>query len=594
VGAERAGFESAGIVERRDSETFEIEIMKQEVLFRFASQGMGAVLGDFTSLQAAMRNTSQVVGNFNQSITRTGKFLNGVNAVSNVAGSFGLMTNGALAATNAVHGVAAALGALKGLGALAGGLIGVGLTAGAITAFQGFKTFQATQEAADAEKNLAAGIDKRAEALRKLIIQLRYLGTLSDDRAGTLLAKLDTVGSFKPGDASNLLSKIFSEVHPLAQTTEGLENQKKEIDLAIQRKKLGFEEVQLSLAESKSVEERSALLGVYLDEQKKLIEQRQQLIADAYAQGVVAEIVTLEENIKVQKELLDIERQRKGLRDDVTRQRQLDSEQIGRARESVEGEQHRHSFGGQIGDEWEELQKQVGTTAEIIARGFGSVVTGAINQVANGIRGLVTLTMSWGDALLTIGVGMIDEIINSFARMAAEWVITHIVMAGVLTAFHILARALGWESAGESIAAETSKAPVLATNAATASVGSYGASAVVGMALAIAAIGAIIAYAAGAFKTGGYTGDAGVNDIAGVVHGREFVFSAPAVERIGLPALEAMHSGEDVPAATGGSGGQRITVLNVFNDNQMRDAILNHPDTEQLIVNHVGKNRHRI
>lgn len=40
---------------------------------------------------------------------------------------------------------------------------------------------------------------------------------------------------------------------------------------------------------------------------------------------------------------------------------------------------------------------------------------------------------------------------------------------------------------------------------------------------------------------GGYTGDGGVNEVAGVVHGKEFVFSAPAVKTIGLETLEQMH-----------------------------------------------------
>lgn len=44
------------------------------------------------------------------------------------------------------------------------------------------------------------------------------------------------------------------------------------------------------------------------------------------------------------------------------------------------------------------------------------------------------------------------------------------------------------------------------------------------------------------FDVGGYTGNAGVGDVAGVVHGKEFVFSAPAVSRIGVNALEQLHN----------------------------------------------------
>lgn len=44
------------------------------------------------------------------------------------------------------------------------------------------------------------------------------------------------------------------------------------------------------------------------------------------------------------------------------------------------------------------------------------------------------------------------------------------------------------------------------------------------------------------FETGGYTGDGGTSAPAGVVHGQEFVFSAPSVRALGVPFLEAMHS----------------------------------------------------
>ena len=44
-----------------------------------------------------------------------------------------------------------------------------------------------------------------------------------------------------------------------------------------------------------------------------------------------------------------------------------------------------------------------------------------------------------------------------------------------------------------------------------------------------------------AFASGGYTGGA-ENQIAGLVHGQEFVFSAPAVRSIGLPILEMLHA----------------------------------------------------
>ncbi|UFS66556.1 phage tail length tape measure family protein [Paracoccus denitrificans] len=48
------------------------------------------------------------------------------------------------------------------------------------------------------------------------------------------------------------------------------------------------------------------------------------------------------------------------------------------------------------------------------------------------------------------------------------------------------------------------------------------------------------------FSSGGYTGGTGRNQVAGVVHGGEYVMSAPAVQRIGLENLEALHKGGSV------------------------------------------------
>lgn len=91
----------------------------------------------------------------------------------------------------------------------------------------------------------------------------------------------------------------------------------------------------------------------------------------------------------------------------------------------------------------------------------------------------------------------------------------------------------------------------------------------VGVALAISAgvmTAANIASIAGVgFKTGGYTGDGGVNDVAGVVHGKEFVFDAAAVSRIGVDNLEAIRRGQNPDPASPGQtfNQQRSTTVNI-------------------------------
>lgn len=52
------------------------------------------------------------------------------------------------------------------------------------------------------------------------------------------------------------------------------------------------------------------------------------------------------------------------------------------------------------------------------------------------------------------------------------------------------------------------------------------------------------------FKKGGYTGNVGVNDVAGAVHGQEYVFDAAATRRIGTSQLDRIRKGEETSSKT--------------------------------------------
>lgn len=57
-------------------------------------------------------------------------------------------------------------------------------------------------------------------------------------------------------------------------------------------------------------------------------------------------------------------------------------------------------------------------------------------------------------------------------------------------------------------------------------------------------IGSITAMAPKGFKAGGYTGNMGASQVAGVVHGQEYVFDAQSTKRIGVDNLNAMRRGD--------------------------------------------------
>tara|TARA_R110000868_G_scaffold100109_1_gene275269 strand:+ start:16585 stop:18765 length:2181 start_codon:yes stop_codon:yes gene_type:complete len=80
------------------------------------------------------------------------------------------------------------------------------------------------------------------------------------------------------------------------------------------------------------------------------------------------------------------------------------------------------------------------------------------------------------------------------------------------------------------------------------------------------------------YASGGYTGSLGVGDVAGVVHGQEYVFDADAVRRIGVPALEALRAGNLAGFKSGGyvgsgSVGRYISRPGV-NDNGLRVQVV--------------------
>lgn len=98
----------------------------------------------------------------------------------------------------------------------------------------------------------------------------------------------------------------------------------------------------------------------------------------------------------------------------------------------------------------------------------------------------------------------------------------------------------------------------------------------VGLALAVSAgvvTAANIASIAGVgFKTGGYTGNGGVNDVAGVVHGKEFVMTAEATQRIGPQNLDRLNRGEPLNDQSFSQNVDQRKVSITFNQPNVTDA----------------------
>ena len=97
-----------------------------------------------------------------------------------------------------------------------------------------------------------------------------------------------------------------------------------------------------------------------------------------------------------------------------------------------------------------------------------------------------------------------------------------------------------------------------------------------------------------AFAEGGYTGDGGKYDVAGIVHAGEYVMPASAVDRIGVENLAALHHGStSATSPAPGGGGHGVQVYNFTDMNQMQQHLEQNPATEKHIVDVMRRNIHK-
>lgn len=194
-----------------------------------------------------------------------------------------------------------------------------------------------------------------------------------------------------------------------------------------------------------------------------------------------------------------------------------------------------------------------------------SILGDATSSVAGSIQGLVKGTEDLGDAFGNLAGDIANSMLSAFSEITARFLVmqalklagieaeaTETVAAeGVKTTAKLTTDAVTTASSLSSIgtvlsanlaaAAETlaSWAPA----ALVASIGSFGAAAVVGGAALVAAYALIKG-----FSNGGYTGNGGVNEPAGVVHKGEVVWSQADIRRFGgVSAVEALRTGNVTP-----------------------------------------------
>lgn len=96
------------------------------------------------------------------------------------------------------------------------------------------------------------------------------------------------------------------------------------------------------------------------------------------------------------------------------------------------------------------------------------------------------------------------------------------------------------------------------------------------------------------FKSGGYTGNVGVNQEAGVVHGQEFVLNAEATRRVGVGTLEAINSGKSFGVQTAQAQGDvNLNNINVL-DPSLLDQYMQTQAGTKTFINTIANNKSKI
>ena len=144
----------------------------------------------------------------------------------------------------------------------------------------------------------------------------------------------------------------------------------------------------------------------------------------------------------------------------------------------------------------------------------------AINQEANAAR--LSLQLNYGEQIT-------GSIADMFKQQGEDQSTAYKVMFAASKAFAIAQSLISIQQGIAQAAAN----PWPLNLAAMASVAASTAS-LVGNIKAVADVG---------FMSGGYTGSGGVSDVAGVVHGQEYVLNAAATKRVGTGTLDAINSG---------------------------------------------------
>ena len=194
--------------------------------------------------------------------------------------------------------------------------------------------------------------------------------------------------------------------------------------------------------------------------------------------------------------------------------------------------------------------------------------------------------------------GYIEGMLGGFASLVDENSKTYAVLFAAQKAFAVAQALMNIPSTYSKTVEAVSGIPLVGPYIAPA----MGAAAA---ALQVAQAASIKSVNMQGFKSGGYTGNIGLNQEAGVVHGQEYVLNAAATRRVGVDTLNAINNGGTIQAekqaqanVKAGGGVQQSTALhqtinNVVNWDDV-PSVMAGPAGQKVTLNIIKKNRTQI
>jgi hypothetical protein len=203
-------------------------------------------------------------------------------------------------------------------------------------------------------------------------------------------------------------------------------------------------------------------------------------------------------------------------------------------------------------------QNGMGAIGTEVAKIFGPGGS-LINGIGDAIAQSIVFGKSFKEQIKSIAQNIVSQLISSLIKMALN-----MAMNGAMAMTQMGATtAAGVASAGALTAAYLPAAGL-------SSIATGGANAA-GAASGITSVFTMLASLVGGFAKGGYTGNMGAQDIAGVVHGQEFVINAKATSRH-RKLLEAINRGQDPMSPIIQTASMAPAALNVAIRNEIPEA----------------------